>query len=355
MSVPTLEGITATTVTTSQLTTRVLSCGPDDGVPVVFLHGNLSSATWWEETMLNLPAGYRAIAPDQRGFGEANPTAVVDATRGMSDYVADVLALVDQIGINEFHLVGNSLGGVIAWWVLAAEAGRILSLTQADPGSPYGFGGTKDSVGTPTYDDYAGSGPLANPELVKRIVEQDRETDSPLSPRSALRALVWKPPFIPEREDAYVDSLLQVHLGERAYPGDLGVTANWPFIAPGTWGVNNALSPKYVGDLVERLVAAGPKPPVLWTRGADDLAVADGAASDPGTWGPTGLLPGYPGPEVYPPQPMLGQIRAVLDRYSERGGGYEEIVIDDSGHVPFIEKPEEFNRAFHAHLDNARK
>jgi pimeloyl-ACP methyl ester carboxylesterase len=52
---------------------------------------------------------------------------------------------------------------------------------------------------------------------------------------------------------------------------------------------------------------------------------------------------------------MLGQIRTVLDRYADRGGAYEEVVIDDSGHVPFIEKPEEFNSAFHAHLDNARK
>jgi pimeloyl-ACP methyl ester carboxylesterase len=355
MSVPTLEGIAAATVTTPRLTTRVLTCGPADAVPVVFLHGNLSSATWWEETMLALPDGYRAIAPDQRGFGDADPAVVVDATKGMQDYVDDVMALAARLGIDRFHLVGNSLGGVIAWWVLAADSARLLSLTQADPGSPYGFGGTKDTAGTPTYHDFAGSGPLANPELVKRIAAQDRGTESPLSPRAALRALVWKPPFIPEREDAYVDSLLQVHLGEQAYPGDLGGTANWPFVAPGAWGVNNALSPKYVGDLVDRMVAAEPKPPVLWTRGADDLAVADGAASDPGTWGPAGLLPGYPGPEVYPPQPMLGQIRTVLDRYADRGGAYEEVVIDDSGHVPFIEKPEEFNSAFHAHLDNARK
>lgn len=355
MSVPTLPGITASTVTTPRLTTRVLASGPEEGIPVVFLHGNTSSATWWEETMLALPGAYRAVAPDQRGFGDADPEAMVDATRGAQDHVDDLVALVDRFGLDRFHLVGSSLGGVIAWWVLAAVPGRILSLTQVDPGSPYGFGGTKDPAGTPTYDDFAGSGPLANPEFVKRIAERDTGTESPFSPRSALRTLVWKPPFVPEREDAFLDALLQLHLGDRAYPGDLGMTPNWPFIAPGRWGVNNALSPKYVGDLVERMLAADPKPPVLWIRGADDLVVSDNAAADPGTWGPTGLVPGYPGPEVYPPQPMLGQIRTVLDRYADRGGTYEEIVVDDSGHVPFIEKPEEFNRALHAHLDNARK
>ena len=71
MSVPTIEGITATTITTDRLRTRVLFSGPDTGIPVLFLHGNHSSATWWEETMVALPDGYRGIAPDLRGFGGA--------------------------------------------------------------------------------------------------------------------------------------------------------------------------------------------------------------------------------------------------------------------------------------------
>jgi pimeloyl-ACP methyl ester carboxylesterase len=174
-------------------------------------------------------------------------------------------------------------------------------------------------------------------------------TDSMFSPRSALRSLVWKPPLVPEREDAFVASLLQVHLGEDAYPGDKVMSANWPFVAPGAMGVNNALSPKYSLDVI-KILAAPHKPPVLWVRGAQDLAVSNNAASDPGTWGPMGLVPGYPGPEAYPSQPMLDQIRAVLDGYVQEGGTYTEVVIEDCGHVPFIEKPEEFDGAFHAHL-----
>ena len=84
--------------------------------------------------------------------------------------------------------------------------------------------------------------------------------------------------------------------------------------------------------------------------GHDDLAVSNTAASDPGTWGPTGRLPGYPGPEAYPPQPMMDQIRKMLDDYTESGGSYAEVAIEDCGHVPFITHPDEFNRAFHAHL-----
>lgn len=238
-----MDGITAETITTNRITTRVLTSGPPDGIPVLLLHGNLSSATWWEEAMLRLPAAYRAVAPDQRGFGESDQEAKVDATRGMGDFVDDAIALMDHLGHARFHLVGNSLGGVMAWWMLAEHSERILSVTLADPGSPHGFGGTKDAVGTPTNDDYAGSGGgLINPELVRLIGEGDMSSDSMFSPRAALRALVWKPPFIPEREDAFVESLLQVHLGEDAYPGDKVMSGNWPYVAPGVMGVNNALS-----------------------------------------------------------------------------------------------------------------
>ncbi|HKI53887.1 MAG TPA: alpha/beta hydrolase, partial [Anaerolineales bacterium] len=85
MSIPTMDGITAKTITTDRITTRVLFSGSDDGVPVLFLHGNVSSATWWEETMLALPSEYRGIAPDQRGFGDAELEKKIDATNGMGD------------------------------------------------------------------------------------------------------------------------------------------------------------------------------------------------------------------------------------------------------------------------------
>jgi pimeloyl-ACP methyl ester carboxylesterase len=47
MSPQLLPGITARTIATGRLSTRVLFSGPEDGTPVLFLHGNLSSATWW--------------------------------------------------------------------------------------------------------------------------------------------------------------------------------------------------------------------------------------------------------------------------------------------------------------------
>ena len=49
--------------------------------------------------------------------------------------------------------------------------------------------------------------------------------------------------------------------------------------------------------------------------------------------------------------PMMDQIRKMLDDYSAAGGSYEEVAIEDSGHVPFITHPDEFNRTFHKHLE----
>lgn len=352
--IPTIDGVEAKTVTTRRLATRVLFTGSEDGIPVLFLHGNLASATWWEETMARLPAGYRGITPDQRGYGDADPEAKIDARRGLGDLADDALALLDALGVERAHVVGSSLGGNVVWHLLARAPGRLRSATLVAPGSPYGFGATKDLAGTPTTPDFAGSGAgLVNPELVRRLAQGDRSTDSPFSPRAALRTLVFGAGFVPAREEDLLSATLAVHLGEKDYPGDFVRSPHWPFVAPGVWGPNNALSPKYVLS-PEEIVAATPKVPVLWVRGARDLAVSDAAASDPGVLGRMGLLPGWPGPEAYRPQPMVGQTRHVLERYAAAGGSFAEVVLPGSGHVPFLDDPAGFDRAFHAHLARAR-
>jgi pimeloyl-ACP methyl ester carboxylesterase len=111
------------------------------------------------------------------------------------------------------------------------------------------------------------------------------------------------------------------------------------------------MSPKYAGDLVDRILAVENKVDVLWIYGADDVAVSNSAASDPGSWGPTNWLPGFPGTDRYPPQPMMEQIRTLLEAYSGSGGHHEEIAIEGSGHVPFITHQDEFNKVFHAFLE----
>lgn len=348
--IPTLPGIAAETVTTARISTRVLTAGDPSGVPVLFIHGNASNATYWEEVMLALPAGFRAIAYDQRGFAGADRSAKIDATRGTGDLADDAFALLDTLGYEKAHVVGHSMGGSVVWRMMMDASERMLTVTFVAPGSPYGFGGTKGLDGELCFPDAAGSGAgIVSAEFARRIAEGDRGSDSPTSPRNVMLAHYFKPPFKPAREEELLSGILSEYVGPDEYPGDFVASANWPMVAPGVWGVNNALSPLYRGD-VSLIWTNINKPPVLWVRGADDQIVSDTSLYEMGTLGQLGFVPGWPGADVYPPQPMVSQVRSVLDRYADHGGVYSELVIADAGHTPYIEKPDEFNAALHRHL-----
>ena len=342
-SIPTLPGITSQMIETPRLRTHALFSGPADGVAVLFVHGNASSSTFWEETMLALPGSFRGIAVDLRGYGDTEDK-LVDATRGYGDWVDDLIDLTRALGLERYHVVGHSMGGALLFSLLPAAGIGIRSVTLVAPGSPYGFGGTKDLAGTPCYADFAGSGGgVVNPEFARLMGAQNRGDDNPqASPRVVMNTFYWKPPFRPAREEELLSSLLSEKVGPDKYPGDFVASPNWPGVAPGTLGPVNAMSPKYVGDSVRRFVTAAHKPPILWIRGANDQIVSESSLFEFGTLGKLGAVPGWPGEEVYPPQPMVGQTRAVLEQYAVNGGDYREAVLDGCGHSPYVEKPGDF-------------
>jgi len=63
------------------------------------------------------------------------------------------------------------------------------------------------------------------------------------------------------------------------------------------------------------------------------------------------VVPGWPGDDVYPPQPMVSQIRAVLDRYADQGGSVRTEIIEGAGHGPHFDSAERWNRVFFGFLD----
>lgn len=340
---PLLDGLEAAVIQTSRLATHVITRGSSAGEPVLLVHGNVSAARFWEETMLALPGRYFVVAPDMRGYGRSE-AAPLDATRGVSDFSDDLHALVQAMGLDRPHVVGWSLGGNIALQYAIDYPAALRSLTLVAGGSPFGFGGTHGLDGQPNSPDWAGSGGgTANPEFVKALLAGDRSGDSPVSPRNVMNSFYFKPPFRAAREDVFVDEMLLTHCAPANYPGDLNASANWPMVAPGTGGVNNALSPRYLNQSAFADLPA--KPPVLWVRGADDQIVGDNSLFDLCVLGQLGALPGWPGAETHPPQPMVGQLRAVLERYQANGGSFRELVLPDCGHSPHIEKPDEFNAA----------
>lgn len=344
-----LPGLSAQRIPTERLTVNVITVDGRTGPPVLFVHGNVSSSLFWQPTMLALPERYRPLALDLRGFGGTDP-APVDATRGLRDFADDVAALVEALELPPVHLVGWSMGGGVVQQFLLDRPARVASLTLVNPVSPYGFGGTRGLDGDLVAPDGAGSGGgTANPEFVERLATGDRGEDSPLSPRQVLLAHYVKPPLVPDLLDVYVESMLSTVVGDGNYPGTSGPSDSWPGLAPGDRGVLNTMAPTHLR--LDGLPEVDPKPPVLWIRGADDVIVSDTSLYDLAYLGSLGAVPGWPGSDACPPQPMVSQTRAVLDRYAAAGGRYREVVIADAAHSPHLERQDEFLAALVRHLD----
>ncbi|HET8739668.1 MAG TPA: alpha/beta hydrolase [Acidimicrobiia bacterium] len=339
---------------TDRLRMHYLESGPEDGIPVLMIHGNLATGRFFEHIMDAAPDRYRFIAPDMRGFGDTERVDI-DGTRGLRDWSDDAHALVQTLGISgPIHLVGWSTGGGAVANYTIDRPGDVASLTLIDPVSPYGFGATKDLDGTPCYDDFAGSGGGGVvPEFVERLSNKDRSEESPLSPRNVMNSSYWSTEHREpkEREDVLLEEVFKTVIGDGGYPGDMTTSENWPGIAPGTKGILNALSGKYCNWA--DIVSVDPKPPVLWTHGTADIVISDTSAWDMGNLGQLGMVPGWPGPDVYPPQPMVGQIRAVLEEYRDNGGSVQFEMIEGAGHGPHFDHAQDWNRFFFGFLEQS--
>lgn len=352
-----LPGISSSKLTTARLGTHLLSSGAPGGEPVIFIHGNVSSSRFYEELMLAMPPRYRCLAPDLRGYGDSD-RAPIDATRGLRDFSDDLFEFVRHPQVlptnRKVHLVGWSAGGCVAMQFAIDHPEQIASLVLMAPGSPYGFGGTKGLEGTPCWPDFAGcGGGGANPEFVKRIAAGDTSEESPFSPRNVMNQFYFKPPFrVPrEREDVFVSEMIKMAIGDGTYPGNMERSPHWPGVAPGARGMNNALSGRYCN--LTAFVDISPRPSVLWIRGDADQIVSDASLFDFGQLGKLGLVPGWPGESVFPPQPMIRQTRAVFDQYRARGGKVREEVLAGVGHSPHLEAPEKFRALLLGFLESA--
>ncbi|MFC9688452.1 alpha/beta fold hydrolase [Kribbella sp. NPDC056951] len=106
-----------------------VAAGPRHGRKVLLLHGFPAIGLDWEHQLLGLAAaGYRAVAPDQRGYSPGvRPTSVADYH--LDHPVADVRAIADSLGWGRFDLVGHDWGAAVAWVAAAKHSRRVRSLT----------------------------------------------------------------------------------------------------------------------------------------------------------------------------------------------------------------------------------
>ncbi|GAA3089881.1 alpha/beta fold hydrolase [Streptosporangium carneum] len=98
------------------------------GRPLLALHGHLSEGASFAAVAAELAPEWRVIAPDQRGHGESDRAA--DYSR--EGYLADVLALLDHLGLDQVAIAGHSLGGVNAYQLAARHPERVTAFVNAD-------------------------------------------------------------------------------------------------------------------------------------------------------------------------------------------------------------------------------
>ncbi|MDJ0349423.1 alpha/beta hydrolase [Cryobacterium sp. PH29-G1] len=345
------DGITELSVLTPRLRAGVLErpATESTAATVVFVHGNVSSSLFWQPLMLALPASVRALAIDLRGFG-SSATLPVDATRGLSDYSDDVAAVLSELGVDRAHLVGWSMGGGVTMQLLLDHPDLVQTLTLVAPVSPYGFGGTGGADGHRLSNDDAGTGAGgANADFVSRLQGGDRSADEQASPRTVYQTTYVKPPFSSEHDDVWIESMLTTATGVGNYPGDSTPSENWPGFAPGGSGVLNTMSPGHFNT--SGIVDLAVKPAILWIHGSDDVIVSDTSFFDLNYLGQLGVIPGWPGVDVAPPQPMIQQTRTVLGAYQAAGGALTELELADCGHSPHLEHPAAFLEALLAQLE----
>jgi len=117
----------------------VTDSGPDDAEVVVLLHGFPQNHREWAGVTPYLAgAGYRVLAPDQRGY---SPGARPAGRRAyvQSNLVDDVLALVDAAGAQKVHLVGHDWGAAVAWAFTSRHPDRVRTLTAVSVPHPKAF------------------------------------------------------------------------------------------------------------------------------------------------------------------------------------------------------------------------
>jgi pimeloyl-ACP methyl ester carboxylesterase len=113
--------------------------GPASGEAVLLLHGFPETRHMWRHQLAALgAAGYRAIAPDQRGYSRGGrPPRTEDYATDL--LVADAVGIMDALGHDRFHLAGHDWGGQIAWLIAVSKPERLLSLSVLSRPHPAAF------------------------------------------------------------------------------------------------------------------------------------------------------------------------------------------------------------------------
>ena len=107
--------------------------GPEDGVPVLLIHGHpFDHSLWTPQAEMLAAVGYRVITPDLRGYGRSElPEGTADRTY-LSDFADDLAALLTELGVERAVVGGVSMGGQITMEFARRYPTRVRALVLSD-------------------------------------------------------------------------------------------------------------------------------------------------------------------------------------------------------------------------------
>ena len=176
-------------------------------VPVVLLHGNMTSSYHWDLVFEAMDERYTLYAMDMRGFGASSYEEPVES---LHDFAADVEAFVDAFDLEPFHLWGWSTGGGVAVSVAASLPDRVRSLVLMAPVSTRGYPiYAKDENGQPTDEVAVEYETIANDPVQVAPMVAANEAGDREAYREVWNSLIYTHDSPEEaRYEAYVDDML---------------------------------------------------------------------------------------------------------------------------------------------------
>ena len=126
-------------ITTNGITLHAVAAGPEDGPLVLLLNGFPEFWYAWRRQIPALAAaGFRVLAPDQRGYNLSDKPRDLAAYR-LDELAADALGLIDAAGRERAFVVGHDWGAMVAWWLTLVAPHRVERLAILNVPHPYVF------------------------------------------------------------------------------------------------------------------------------------------------------------------------------------------------------------------------
>jgi 3-oxoadipate enol-lactonase len=193
------------------------------GQPLVLVHAFPLNADQWRPQLERLPEGWRALAPDLRGFG--GPRLDDDQPITMDDYATDVSAFMDALDIDRAVIGGLSMGGYIAFAFVrrfpARMTGLILADTRSTADTAEGVRGRlallerlrgdgPPAVGRDLIPKLLGPTSLATRRTLEAVVAELIERNDAAGIAAAIHALIGRPDSTPDLKRIRVPALIVV-------------------------------------------------------------------------------------------------------------------------------------------------